>query len=238
MIFEGPLDLLLHLIKNSEINIYDIQIAEITRQYLEYLALLVELDLDNISEFVETAATLILIKSKTMLPIDVEYEESGEDPRAELIQKLLEYEKYKIAAGLLEMREEENIPIIKREVTPKLFKDDEEETDNWKQLSIIDLLGAFARLLNESEQDEEEFEVLLVDYTVEDKITTITELLDNRDHFNYFEIIKKAMPKVELVCIFLALLELVKKGRIGVRQHKIFGDIEIVKKPWEPAVEE
>jgi segregation and condensation protein A len=235
--FEGPLDLLLHLVKNSEINIYDIPIAEITKQYLNYLALLVVLDLDNISEFVEMASTLVLIKSKTMLPIEVEYDEDDADPREELIAKLLEYQKYKIAAGLLDSRANESMDINRRDNDPVLFDLDEEVDSNWKSLSVIDLISAFAKILNNKETDTS-LEVTMFDFTVEDKINFIIELLDKNESFNYFDIIAARMSKIELVCTFLAILELVKQGKISVRQHIIFGDIHIVKRKPKINVEQ
>jgi segregation and condensation protein A len=227
--FEGPLDLLLHLVKNAEINIYDIPIAEITKQYLNYLSLLVVLDLDNISEFVEMASTLVLIKSKTMLPIEVDFDEDEADPREELISKLLEYQKYKIAAGLLDSRASESFDFTRRDNDPVLFDLGEEVDENWKSLSVIDLISAFAKILNNRET-ESSIQVTMFDYTVEDKTNFITEMLDKNESFNYFDIIGSNMSKMELVCTFLAILELVKQGKIAVRQHIIFGDIHIVKR--------
>jgi segregation and condensation protein A len=227
--FEGPLDLLLHLVKTSEINIYDIPIADITQQYLEYLSYLVELDLDNISEFVEMAATLVLIKSRTMLPVEIDYEEDEADPKEQLIQKLLEYQKYKIAAGLLDARADENPDSPRKDGEPMLF-DIGEEDSNWRPLSVIDLITAFAKVLNKKEDSENGIQVRMFDFTVEDKIAYINSLLSESESFNYFNIIQDSMPKMELVCTFLAILELVKQGGITVRQHLIFGDIHIFKK--------
>lgn len=227
--FEGPLDLLLHLIKNSEINIYDISIAEITHQYLDYLSLLVAMDLDNIADFVEMASTLILIKSKTLLPVEIDYQEDKEDPREELISKLLEYQKFKIAAGMLEERTDE-VNLIPKKNQPVLFDIDDDEDSNWKPLSIIELVGAFANVLNKSEKIEKKIEVERLEFTVEEKIDYIFKLLEDNENFNYSEIINENMPRMELVCTFLAILEVVKKGGIYVRQHKVFGDIYIVKR--------
>lgn len=227
--FEGPLDLLLHLIKTSEVNIYDISISEITEQYLEYLKLLVHLDIENISEFVEMASTLILIKSKTLLPIEVEYEEEEIETKEKLIQKLLEYQKYKFVAGILEMKAEESIIIPKRDDSKMLFDLQKENDLNWKSLSIIDLIGAFVKVLN-SKENETSYELSLFEFSVEDKINSIKELLTYKERFNFFEIINEEMPKIEIICIFLAILELVKQEVIVIQQHKIFGDITIVRK--------
>jgi len=228
--FEGPLDLLLYLVRNSEINIYDIPIAEITGQYLEYLSLLIELDLDNISEFVEMAATLVLIKSKTMLPIELEFEGEREDPREELVAKLLEYQKYKIAAGILDARMSEDIEFDRKNISePVLFNLDKDSDKNWKPLTVIDLISAFAKVLNNKES-EKHFEITMFDFSVEEKIDFVVKLLTGRESFNYFEIIRENMSKIELICTFLALLELVKQGFISIKQHVIFGDIHIVKR--------
>lgn len=226
--FEGPLDLLLHLVKTSEVNIYDIPIAEITRQYLEYLSLLVEMDLENISEFVEMAATLVWIKSKSMLPVELEYETGDEDPRTDLIAKLLEYQKYKIAAGLLDERMEESVDFSKKEGEMLLFDVDESD-QNWKPLSVIDLVSAFAKVLNNKTSDGN-YQVTLFEFNVEDKIDLIHSLLAENESFNYFDLIKIEMSKLELICTFLAILELVKQQQIMIKQHVIFGDIHVVRK--------
>lgn len=229
--FEGPLDLLLHLTKTSEIDIYNIPIAEITKQYLIYLSFLVYLDLENITEFVDMASILLLIKSKALLPNELEYDEDEEDSRLDLISTLLEYQKFKIAAGLLESKSEESIPLIKKSNEPVLFDlEDDRQDNNWKQLSVLDLIGAFVEVLNKNNESDIGLEILLFDYSVDDKINYIKELLQQKDSFNFFEIIKDNMPKIELVCTFLAILELVKNRIISVRQHLIFGDIQIVKR--------
>ncbi len=229
--FEGPLDLLLYLIRNSEINIYDIQIAEITRQYLEYLSLLIDMDLDNISEFIEMAATLIYIKSRTLLPVDMDFDgDEEEDLKGDLIAKLLEYQKYKIASGVLEERTDEVDILYKKNNEPLLFDTSEDEDVNWKPLSIIDLVGAFAGVLNNKTDKSSDYEIEKMEYSVEDKIFYLKAILDENENFNYFDVVNSSMSKTELICTFLAILELVKQGFIMIRQHKIFGDIQIVHK--------
>lgn len=223
--FEGPLDLLIHLVKNSEINIYDISIAQITHQYLSYLELLVSLDLDNISEFIEMAATLIYIKSRTLLPTEVEFDEDAEDPRDGLIEKLLEYQKYKMAAGMLDERGDQT-NIVERQQNKELFASEDSETE-WEQLSIIDLLSAFASVLNKKEKKVHDYRVRQLEFTVEEKIDFLSDYLLKKKSINYFDVINSRMPKMELICTFLAILELAKRGMIAVRQHKIFGDINI-----------
>ena len=227
--FEGPLDLLLDLVKTSEINIYDINISDITKQYLDYMELLIEYDLDNMSEFIDMAATLILIKSRSMLPIEVDYDEDEDDPRAQLIAKLLEYQKYKIAAGLLDSIDDESVLSIRKNDEPMLFDVDEDNESNWRSLTVIDLITAFAKALNTNTEDSS-MKVTLLEFTVEDKIIRIIDKLKDKESFDYFELINEKMSKLEIVCSFLAILELVKKGAIAVKQHKIFGDIHIVKR--------
>jgi segregation and condensation protein A len=229
-IFEGPLDLLLHLTKTAEIDIYDIPIAKITEQYLSYLSLLVYLDLDNLTDFIDMAATLVVIKSRAMLPVELDYEEDDNDMRSQLISTLLEYQKYKIAAGLLERKSEESVPLVARSNDAILFNINESVDENWKQLTVLDLIGAFAEILNKSDRKEPEIEVFINKFTVDDKIKDIRTFLDAKDSFNYFDLVRQNMPKLELVCTFLAVLELVKSGFIIVRQHLIFGDIHIFKK--------
>ena len=157
--FDCPLDVLLHLVKTSEINIYDISISKITSEYLEYLKHLMTMDLDNISEFVEMAATLVYIKSRTMLPVEVNYEEDEEDPRDKLIEQLLEYQKYKIAAKQLEDVDDDVVPIVRKKDDLMLFNLDEEKDSNWKDLSVMDLITAFAKVLNTKTTPEHQMQI-------------------------------------------------------------------------------
>ncbi|OHD39786.1 MAG: hypothetical protein A2015_07210 [Spirochaetes bacterium GWF1_31_7] len=229
--FEGPLDLLLYLIKNAEVSIYDICISEITKQYLSYMSLLISLDLENVSDFIEMAASLIYIKSKTLLPVESEYDEDDDQtPRDDLIAKLLEYQKYKLASGVLEEMSDESNYIVRKNTEPMLFDMDDEEDENWQPLSIIELVSAFAEVLNKKSKKPVELEIEKMDFTVEDKIILLQSMLKEKESFNYFDVIHEEMSKTELVCTFLAILELVKLGFMVIRQHKIFGDIHIVRK--------
>ena len=227
--FDGPLDLLLQMVKSSEINIYDISISEITAKYLEYLHTLIAMDLDNISEFVEMAATLVYIKSKTMLPVEINYEEDEEDPREKLIERLLEYQKYKIAAKQFEDADDEVVPIVRKKDDLMLFNVNEDKDSNWKDLSVLDLITAFAQVLNKKAH-QMQIGKIKIEYTVENKINVIFAKLETTDRFNFFEFIDNSMPKQEVICAFLALLELVKQGAISLKQHVIFGDIQRVKR--------
>lgn len=228
--FDGPLDLLLQMVKSSEINIYDISISDITAKYLEYLRTLITIDPDNISEFVEMAATLVYIKSKMMMPVEVVYEEDEEDPREKLIERLLEYQKYKIAAKQFEDADEDIVPIVRRKDDLMLFNVSEDKDSNWKDLSVLDLITAFAQVLNAKSKEEHRMQIGKMEYSVEDKINVIFARLETADRFNFFEFIDSSMPKQEVICAFLALLELVKQGAISLRQHVIFGDIQIFRR--------
>lgn len=229
--FEGPLDLLLFLVKKAEIDINDISISEITSQYLSYLSLLMDMDLDNISEFIEMAATLIYIKSRSLIPVEHDYEEDEQDPRDELIQRLLEYQKYKIASGVLENCSDESLYIPRKGAGTSLFPIEKQEKE-LETLSVLDLVNAFALILKRKSEipRKNSYEIEKLECTVEEKINFVRSMLVDKDDFRYFEIINENMSKVEIACCFLAILELVKQGEAVIQQHKIFGDIFVVKK--------
>ena len=229
--FEGPLDLLLFLVKKAEIDINDISISEITSQYLSYLSLLMDMDLDNISEFIEMAATLIYIKSRSLIPVEHDYEEDEQDPRDELIQRLLEYQKYKIASGVLEGCSEESLYIHRKGAGINLFPVEKKEKE-LEMLSVLDLMSAFAEVLKRKSAmpKKTSYEIEKLECTVEEKINFVRSMLVDRKDFRYFEIVNENMSKVEIACCFLAILELVKQGEALVQQNAIFGDIFVVKK--------
>jgi len=225
-VFEGPLDLLLHLIKEHKIDIYDIPIARITRQYVEYLELMKELNLEIAGEFLVMAATLIHIKSKLLLPPDEKQsEELIEDPRTELVQRLLEYQAFKDTS--LEFREKEDIwrnifrrPLEQEEVfeiepEPLLF-----------EVSLFDLMSAFKDLL--SKKPEEVIEITRETLTVADKINFILEKLEGEDGMKFEDIFKEDFTKISLIVTFLALLELVRLGLVKAYQEKAFSPIWII----------
>lgn len=225
--FEGPLDLLLFLIKKSEINIYDIPIAEITEQYIEYLNYLARVDLDNLTDFYHMAATLLYIKSKMLLPMEeAELDEEIEDPRRELVEKLIEYQKFKKLSELMKEREEENISIPERKKNQKLLPF--EEDDIWENISVWDLFKTFSNLL--SQMSMERVIDLYEEVTVNEKITLINEYLDKNDDFLFNDLIKNDNSIMEIICAFIAILELVKEKIICIFQNRLFGDIRIRKR--------
>lgn len=222
-VFEGPLDLLLHLIRRNEVDIYDIPIAEITQQYLDMLDLMKALNLDIAGEFLVMAATLTHIKSKMLLPApsDGEEEEEGEDPRKELVNRLLEYERFKEAARLMEGRD-----ILEKDVfTRKPIEDDEEELE----LSLFELIEALQEVLRRSSH-ELIHEITLERMSIEEKITEILDTLSRYGGKLDFKSLFEGEPTKEVIIVtFLAVLELMKMRMIKVYQRRAFHPIEIRK---------
>jgi segregation and condensation protein A len=223
--FEGPLDLLLHLIRKNEISITDIPIALITEQYLDYLKLMKELNLDVAGEYLLMASTLLHIKSKMLLPTSPEEEEEGgEDPRAELVRRLLEYQAYKEAATELERR-----PLLDRDVFIRTAPVETEEPEQEEKIDVnlFDLLEAFRRVL-ERAKPEVFHEVMLEQITVEERIQDILSLLqrENRSVVFYRLFPEQASRKV-IVFTLLAILELVKMKLVRVFQMAPFETIRV-----------
>lgn len=224
--FEGPLDLLLFLIKKSEINIYDIPIAEITEQYLAYLAYQTAMDLDNLSEFHLMAANLLYIKSRMLLPVEIDFDEDFEDPRKDLVEKLIEYQKFKKYTDLMEEKEKEsewNIVRSKQQRTLP-FPDND---DLWEQIDVWDLVQTFSKIV--SSLSSERIIDLYEEVTIHEKLTLIREYLDTRDEFTFTDLVSKSGSIMEIVCSFFAVLEAVKSRMIVLLQNKLFGDIRIRK---------
>ncbi len=225
--FEGPLDLLLFLIRKNEVNIYDIPIAEITEQYLAYLQYATRVDLDNITEFYLMAATLLYIKSRLLLPVELELDDELEDPRRVLVEQLVEYQRYKKLGDLIaEAQDESEYTIERRRDQIALPFQDE---DLWEDVAVWDLLKVFSRLIS-SISDERVFD-LYEQVTVNEKITLINEILGERSDFTFAELIARGRRTVmEIVCSLLALLELIKSRTVVVQQNRLFGDIRIIKR--------
>ena len=224
-VFEGPLDLLLHLIHKNELDIFNIPIALITEQYLDYLKLMKVLNLDIAGEYLLMASTLLHIKSKMLLPTpSEEEEEEGEDPRAELVRRLLEYQKYKNAAAELEKR-----PMLDRDVFIRLMlmeteKPPEEER---MEVSLFELLEAFRQVL-ERMKPESFHEVILERLSVEEKIEDILSLLQMENRSMAFHLLFPEQAPLRLVIVtFLAILELVKMKRVRIFQMAPFETIRV-----------
>jgi len=229
-VFEGPLDLLLYLIQKEEVDIYDIPIAKITDQYLEYLELMQLLDLNIAGEFLVMAATLMHIKSKMLLPPDENQnpEEAEADPRAELVKRLLEYKKFKEAASELSQRESTQKHFFSR-VGPGIKVDDMPPAeDEFFEASLFDLITAFTKVLKDVPKDAF-YQVVKDEFTVSEKIHDILHLMAEQKSMMFFDLFKGVKNKFELIVTFLALLELIKMRELVVRQPAQFDDIEIIR---------
>jgi len=224
-VFEGPLDLLLHLIKKNKLSITDIPIALITEQYLEYLKLMKVLNLDIAGEYLLMAATLLHIKSRLLLPVssEGEGEEEEADPRAELIRRLLEYQKYKEASLELEKR-----PLLDRDVfTRTVLQEKEEPEEERFEVSLFELLEAFRQVL-ERVKIESVHEVALETITLEEKIQEILSFLQKEQRSMAFHtLFPEQASRRMIVVTFLAILELVKMKAIRIFQAAPFETIRV-----------
>lgn len=223
--FEGPLDLLLHLIKTNEINIYDIPIALITQQYLDYLKIMKTLNLSIAGEFIVMAATLIYIKSKMLLPPEeTPLEEQEEDPRAELVRRLLEYKQFKEAALTLAEREHEWRDVFRRE----------ERGGNGHEvtltdLNLFDLLDALQKVM-ERVPSRRSVDILIDELTVKDRMSVILAGLETTDKgMDFLCLFESATTRPAIIVTFLALLELIRLRLVWVQQSDLFGPIWIFK---------
>ncbi|MCL2879063.1 MAG: segregation/condensation protein A [Treponema sp.] len=220
--FEGPLDLLLFLIKKNEVNVYDIPISEITGQYIAYLRYLEKLDLDNVSEFHAMAATLLYIKSRTLLPVEIEADDDI-DPRQELVERLIEYQKFRKLSQMMEEQEQQNEWLSGGQKLQRLlpFSD----SDVWDRIEIWDLLQTFSSLMRRL--PGENVIDLYEEITVNEKITLMSELLEGKGECQFADLITRRGSLMDIVCAFLAVLEAVRMKLIGIFQHRLFGDIVI-----------
>ncbi len=228
-IFEGPLDLLLYLIKKDEINIYDIPIAKVTEQYLQYLELMKLLDLEVVGEFLVMAATLIQIKSKMLLPPDpneIKEKEEELDPRDELVRRLLEYQKFKDIAQELRKKEAGRQDVFTRISSAPKEKEALGEEEVYFEASLFDLISAFSKALKDVPR-EVFYEVIKDEFTVESKIHDILHQLLLSAEIKLFRLFEAAKNKIEIVATFLAILELIRLKEIIIVQKQLFGEIAI-----------
>jgi segregation and condensation protein A len=223
-IFEGPLDLLLHLIKRNEVSITDIPIATITEQYLATLEVMQTFNLDVAGEFLVMAATLIHIKSRMLLPMadDEEDEEEGTDPRQELVRRLLEYQRYKDVADQLERRELLTRDVFVRSAAPA----EEIPAPGFREVSVFELLTALKRVLDRLPKDVVH-EVMLEKITVREKMTLLLDQLRTQGKILFESLFAEVTIRMEVIVTFLAMLELVKVRAIRIFQEEATGPIHI-----------
>lgn len=227
-VFEGPLDLLLYLIKKEEIDVYDIPIAKITDQYLEYLEFMKLLDLNIAGEFIVMAATLMQIKSKMLLPPDqLEGEDKEEeDPRAELVRRLLEYRKFKEAALELSHMESTQKHFFARVGSDK--SQAVSDKDEFFEASLFDLITAFTKVLKDIPKGAF-YEVIKDEFTVSEKIHDILHILVDKPTILFTDLFKMVKNKIEIITIFLAVLELIRLKEVVAIQASPFTEIEIMR---------
>ncbi|MBN1269609.1 MAG: segregation/condensation protein A [Kiritimatiellae bacterium] len=228
-VFEGPLDLLLYLIKRDELDIYDIPIERITSQYMQYMDLMRMLDLNIAGEFLVMAATLMVIKSRMLLPPEERTafeEEEEEDPRWDLVRQLVEYKKFKDAALHLQVLEARQENVFSREGQGVALGPDAELA--LRDVSIFDLISAFNEALKRVKKEELK-EIFAERITVGEKIEQLVKLLEEHDSVSMAGLFAGMRSRHEIVCTFLALLELIRLRQIQARQERAFGDILIVR---------
>lgn len=232
--FEGPLDLLLFFIKRDELDIYDIPIAKITKDFLEYLQYLQDLDLDIAGEFIVTAAELMQIKVQMLLPRPAGEGDEELDPRAELVRRLLEYKRYKETAARLQRMSDEQSRVFHRKNfshDPKIVEDSLEE-DLLREVTLFDLIAAFKFVVDRMPR-KHVHEINKLNVTIDEQIEYILHYLKEKDQTTFFQLVSSMREKVRIVVTFIALLELIRQRRMGVRQVDPYGEMVIVKLPSE-----
>lgn len=238
-VFEGPLDLLLHLIEKNKVNIYDIPIAQITSQYLEYVNAMEKSDLNIVSEFLVMAATLIDIKSKMLLPAEVSDEGEELDPRAELVERLLEYKMYKYMSYELKDKQiDANRSLYRQESVPseiKAYKEPVDINELLKDVTLQNLHTIFQDVMRRQENKIDPIrskfgKIEKEEVNLEEKMNYIIEYSMTHHFFSFRNLLEKQASKMQVIVTFLAILELMKMGKILIEQAAICSDILICKK--------
>lgn len=223
--FEGPLDLLLHLIRRDKINIYDIPISHITKEYLSYIEVMQELELELAGEFFVMAATLMRIKAQMLLPRRIEEEDEEEDPRDELVRNLIEYRKFKEAAHQFAEKEESRRKIFSRpSAAPP--KDLVSDMDRRMDVSVFDLMDAFKKVMDELKK-QVSYRIERETYTIEEKSGHIRNTIAEKSEVLFTELFQGSYDRLEVIVTFLAVLEMMKSGEIVARQMSDGSDIWI-----------
>jgi segregation and condensation protein A len=232
-VFEGPLDLLLYLIKKEEVDIYEVNLTKLATQFIEYIETLRMLDLEIAGEFLVMAATLMYIKSRELLPVDqqvqVEGEDEGEDPRWELIRQLVEYKKFKDAAAQLQVMEDRQENIFPRLPGKLVFESDAPTAR--PETSIFDLLNAVNTVLKRFGQIEDARGIFEDQWTVSEKIEHLMRMIAQHGRLKFSELFEGVSTRSEVVVTFLALLELIRLKQLVCTQSEAFGEIEIFRAP-------
>jgi segregation and condensation protein A len=242
-LFEGPLDLLLYLVHKSEVSIVDISVSQIVKQYLEYLDLIRNVNIDVASEYLHMAATLIRLKARELLPPQ-ENEELGEEDgiynREQLVQQLLEYKKFKEAAGTLKIFETEQFGSFLRGKAEAIETDTSDDDVDLGNLSIFDILSAFRKILERAKDHPVDYShIVAVDNVkIDDKIEHILSKLADSDEVRFDDLFEGDYRKIVLVVTFMAILELVKMQEIRFRQEENFGPIFVLRRKRDPSADQ
>jgi segregation and condensation protein A len=240
-VFEGPLDLLLHLVKKQEVDIYQVNLTRIASEFVAYIDQMRELDLEIAGEFLVMAATLIYIKSRELLPADQKPdtqvgEEDEEDPRFELIRRLVEYKKFKDAAAELQSLETRMDQVYEHRSTPVVLPD--VEPQRREPVSIFDLIQAVSVILKRFNERDDVREIQADPYTVSEKMASLRILIQEKGRFRFSELFAEARSRSEVVVTFLAMLELTRLRHLQVIQSEDFGEIEVELAPPEAPMSE
>jgi len=227
--FEGPLDLLLFLIKKNDIDICDIPIATITDQYMEYIEMMKMLDLDVVGDFLVMAASLMQIKSRMLLPPDPLAGPEVIDPRQELVDRLKEYEQFKLVADSLKSKEISRQDLFGRLVDEEKLKELKEDSQEVLfEATLFDLINALSEALKHV-PEKKDYQVSQEEFTIEGKIHSLLHLLIETPRVSLMDLFRRSTTKQEVVCTFVAVLELTRQKEIVIVQHRQFEDIEIVR---------
>ena len=235
-VFEGPLDLLLHLIDRNKIDIYDIPIVEITDQYMEYIQQMKEENLDIMSEFMVMAATLLDIKCKMLLPKEVNEEGEEEDPRAQLVQQLLEYKMYKNLSYELRDKMEDARKVLYKEPTIPgellSYREPENPRELLKDITLEKLQGIYQSVLRRQEEKLDPIrskfgKIEQEEVNLPEKMNDVQAYARTHKKFSFRQLLEKQCSRTQIVVTFLAILELMKTGKIVIHQEHLFDDIEI-----------
>ncbi len=231
-VFEGPLDLLLYLIKKEEVDIYEVNLTKLATQFIEYVDLMRQFDLEVAGEFLVMASTLMYIKSRELLPVDqqvaVEEEDEGVDPRFELIRQLVEYKKFKDAAATLQTMEERQENVFPR--LPGKIEFHVEPVLKKEAVSVFDLLNAVNAVLKRFQDKTAGTREIYEDkWTVSEKMEFVLKTITEKISVKFSELFEKAANRAEVVCTFLALLELIRLKQLACVQPEPFAEIEVTK---------
>jgi segregation and condensation protein A len=226
-VFEGPLDLLLHLIEQQELDITVISLAQVTDQYLAYLRIVQEVHPDDLADFMVVAAQLLLIKSRALLPQPPKTFEEQDQVGEDLVRQLYEYRRFKRIAQILQQRDQEGQHMYPRTVPPSKLTQAWKPKANLEGVSLDGLITALHALLSQQVEAGPEFSVVPYTVTIEDKIARIDALFHSSQVLTFDSLLEDAGSRIEVIVTLLAILEMIRNGRVSVRQEHLFGEIWI-----------